>query len=48
MAAPADAPPSAAHFRLTLVLLAALVIDVMKPASLGFAMPGLTAAYGVA
>ena len=47
VAAPEDAPLSAAHFRLMLVLVVALVIDVMKPASLGFVMPGLTAEYGV-
>ena len=47
VAAPEDAPLSPAHFRLMLVLVVALVIDVMKPASLGFVMPGLTAEYGV-
>ena len=48
VAAPEDAPLSPAHFRLMFVLVIALVIDVMKPASLGFVMPGLTAEYGVA
>ena len=48
VAAPEDAALSPAHFRLMLVLVVALMIDVMKPASLGFVMPGLTAEYGVA
>ncbi len=48
VAAPEDAPLSPTHFRLMFVLVIALVIDVMKPASLGFVMPGLTAEYGVA
>ncbi|MFC0589316.1 MFS transporter [Novosphingobium aquiterrae] len=47
VAAPEDAPLSPAHFRLMAVLVVALMIDVMKPASLGFVMPGLTAEYGV-
>lgn len=48
VAAPEDAPLSPAHFGLMAVLVIALMIDVMKPASLGFVMPGLTAEYGVA
>ena len=47
VAAPEDAALSPAHFRLMLVLVVALMIDVMKPASLGFVMPGLNAEYGV-
>ena len=46
VAAPEDAPLSAAHWRLMTVLVLALIVDVMKPASLGFAMPGFTAEYG--
>ena len=42
-----DAPLTAAHWRLMVVLTAALVIDVMKPASLGFVVPGMKAEYGV-
>lgn len=44
---PEDAPLSAAHWRLMTVLVIALVIDVMKPASLGFTIPGMTDEYGV-
>ncbi len=47
VAAPEDAPLSAAHWRLMAVLVVALIIDIMKPASLGFIMPGMTAEYGV-
>ncbi|QNQ09864.1 MFS transporter [Sphingomonas alpina] len=47
IAAPEDAPLSAAHWRLMAVLVVALVIDVMKPASLGFTVPGMVAEYGV-
>ena len=46
--APEDAPLSAAHWRLMAVLVIALVIDVMKPAALGFIMPGMVDEYGVA
>lgn len=45
--APEDAPLGPAHWRLMAVLVVALVIDVMKPASLGFIMPGMTAEYGI-
>ncbi|WP_202307204.1 MULTISPECIES: MFS transporter [unclassified Mesorhizobium] len=45
--APEDARLSPAHFTLMAALVMALVIDVMKPASLGFIMPGMTAEYGV-
>ncbi len=37
----------AAHWTLMVVLVVALTIDVMKPASLGFVMPGMTREYGV-
>jgi len=46
--APEDAPLGWAHWRLMLVLTVALVIDVMKPASLGFVVPGMTREYEVA
>ncbi|WP_305098397.1 MFS transporter [Croceibacterium aestuarii] len=42
---PEDAPLSAAHWRLMLVLVLALVIDVMKPSSLGFTIPGMIDEY---
>jgi len=45
--APEDAPLSLAHWGLMAVLVVALVIDVMKPAALGFVMPGMTVEYGV-
>ena len=45
--APEDAPLSLAHWGLMAVLVIALVIDVMKPAALGFVMPGMTVEYGV-
>jgi len=45
--APEDAPLSLAHWGLMVVLVVALIIDVMKPASLGFVMPGMTKEYGV-
>jgi len=35
------------HFGLVLVLGIALVVDVMKPATIGFALPGMRAEYGV-
>lgn len=47
VAAPEDAPLSFAHWRLMLVLVIALVIDIMKPASLGFTIPGMIREYGV-
>ncbi len=45
--APEDAPLRSAHWTLMVVLIVALTIDVMKPASLGFVMPGMTKEYGV-
>lgn len=48
VAAPEDARLGPAHFRLMGVLTLALVIDVMKPASLGFTVPGMASEYGVA
>ncbi|MDE2276598.1 MAG: MFS transporter, partial [Burkholderiales bacterium] len=45
--APEDARLGPAHWRLIGVLTLALVIDVMKPASLGFVVPGMRAEYGL-
>jgi putative MFS transporter len=42
-----DAPLTARHFALMAVLAVALVVDVMKPASLGFVLPGMKAEYGL-
>jgi len=42
-----DAPLNRAHLLLMAVLVAALVVDVMKPASLGFVLPGMRAEYGL-
>lgn len=47
VAAPEDAPLSLAHWGLMAVLVVALIIDVMKPASLGFTVPGMINEYGV-
>jgi MFS transporter, putative metabolite:H+ symporter len=47
IAPPEDAPLTAAHWRLMGVLGVALVIDIMKPASLGFVTPGMRAEYAV-
>ncbi|ESQ82171.1 MFS transporter [Asticcacaulis sp. AC466] len=47
VAAPEDAKLGPAHALLMVVLVVALIIDVMKPASLGFVMPGLIKEYGV-
>ncbi|WP_332818742.1 MFS transporter [Sphingopyxis sp.] len=47
VSAPEDAPLSPAHWRLMAVLVVALVIDIMKPASLGFTIPGMIDEYGV-
>ncbi len=47
LAPPEDAALTGAHWRLMAVLALALVIDVMKPASLGFVTPGMRAEYAV-
>jgi putative MFS transporter len=47
IAAPEDVKLGPAHWRLMVVLTVALVIDVMKPASLGFVLPGMRAEYVV-
>jgi MFS transporter, putative metabolite:H+ symporter len=44
---PEDAPLSKAHWTLMAVLVIALIIDIMKPASLGFTIPGMVKEYGV-
>ncbi|HEU6448406.1 MAG TPA: MFS transporter [Verrucomicrobiae bacterium] len=38
---------SPAHWQLVVVLCLALVVDVMKPATLGFVMPGMRQEYGI-
>ncbi len=43
---PEDQPLTAAHWKLMTVLVIALVIDIMKPASLGFTLPGMISEYG--
>lgn len=45
--APEDAPLTRAHWTLMIVLVVALIIDTMKPASLGFVVPGMIKEYGV-
>jgi putative MFS transporter len=35
------------HWKLVVVLVLALTVDVQKPATLGFVMPGLTGEYGI-
>ena len=42
-----DAPLTGAHWRLMAVLTIALVVDVMKPASLGFVVPGMRTEYAL-
>ena len=42
---PEDAPLSRAHWALMFVLVIALGIDIMKPASLGFTIPGMIDEY---
>jgi len=44
---PEDAPLSRAHWTLMAVLVVALIIDIMKPASLGFTIPGMISEYQV-
>ena len=47
VAAPEDAALGPAHWRLMGVLTLALIIDTMKPASLGFTVPGMISEYAV-
>lgn len=42
-----DAPIRSAHVALMLVMAAAVTIDVMKPATLAFVLPGMTHEYGL-
>jgi putative MFS transporter len=44
---PEDAPLSPAHWGLMSVLVIALIIDIMKPATLGFTLPGMMSEYHV-
>jgi putative MFS transporter len=44
---PEDAPLSSAHWGLMVTLVVALIIDIMKPASLGFVVPGMIKEYEV-
>ncbi len=44
---PEDAPMTRKHWWVTALLGLALVIDIMKPASLGFVTPGMRSEYGV-
>ncbi len=45
--APEDAKLGPAHWGLMTVLVVALIIDVMKPAALGFVVPGMIEEYGI-
>lgn len=40
-------PLNREHWKLVLVLVVALTVDVMKPATLGFVLPGVTAEYAI-
>ncbi|MFT3790620.1 MAG: hypothetical protein QM741_06000 [Rudaea sp.] len=40
-------PLNRAHWTLVIVLIIALAIDVMKPATLGFVIPGMTVEYDI-
>ncbi len=42
-----DAPLTGAHWGLLFVLGVALIVDVMKPATLGFVVPGMKLEYGL-
>jgi putative MFS transporter len=41
------APLNAEHWKLVLALLVAVTVDIMKPATLGFVMPGMTEEYEI-
>lgn len=47
IAPPEDAPLTRAHWGMAMLLALALIIDIMKPASLGFVTPGMRAEYQV-
>ena len=40
-------PLNGEHWKLVMVLVIALAVDVLKPATLGFVMPGMTREYGI-
>lgn len=40
-------PLNSEHWKLVVVLVVAVAVDVMKPATLGFVMPGMTKEYGI-
>lgn len=42
-----SSPLNAEHWKLVIALLVAVTVDVMKPATLGFVMPGMKAEYGI-
>jgi MFS transporter, putative metabolite:H+ symporter len=44
---PENAPLTRAHWVVMAVLAVALIIDIMKPASLGFVTPGMRVEYGI-
>ena len=41
------APLTGAHWKLLVVLIVALIVDIMKPATLGFVVPGMSDEYGI-
>ena len=47
IAPPEDAPLTRAHWIQISIIAIALIIDVMKPASLGFVIPGMRVEYGL-
>lgn len=47
IAPPEDAPLTKAHWIQIIILAAALIIDVMKAATLGFVIPGMRVEYGL-
>lgn len=47
IAPPEDAPLTRAHWVQIVLLSVALIIDVMKPATLGFVIPGMRTEYGL-
>jgi len=47
IAPPEDAPLTAAHWVQIILLAVALVIDIMKAATLGFVVPGMRVEYGI-
>lgn len=42
-----NSPLNAEHWKLVIALLVAVTVDVMKPATLGFVMPGMKTEYGI-